>query len=57
MVTVHTEVHEEEFKRLEEALARAGTELEQRRVQTWKEGVWDYMVEGRGKYVAGLATP
>jgi uncharacterized protein DUF4838 len=41
---------------MEKAQARAGTDLEQRRVQTWKEGVWDYMVEGREKYLARPAT-
>jgi len=29
----------------------AKTSLEKARVQTWKAGVWDYMVEGRDKYL------
>jgi len=33
------------------AVELAGTELEKRRVDTWKEGVWDYMVDGRREYV------
>ena len=33
-----------------QAEALAATEIERRRVDTWKRGVWDYMVEGRRKY-------
>ncbi|MGQ9650430.1 MAG: hypothetical protein ACUVXJ_09995 [Phycisphaerae bacterium] len=33
------------------AVELAGTELEKRRVATWKKGVWDYMVDGRREYV------
>lgn len=38
-----------------EAEKRATTELEQKRVKTWKEGVWDYMVRGRADYFAKKA--
>ncbi|MCP4643899.1 MAG: DUF4838 domain-containing protein, partial [bacterium] len=37
---------------MDKAVAKAETDLEKRRVQTWKEGVWDYMVEGRKAYFA-----
>jgi hypothetical protein len=30
----------------------AVTDLEKKRVNLWKEGVWDYMVQGRQKYLA-----
>jgi hypothetical protein len=36
---------------IERAVALADTDVEQRRVATWKKGVWDYMVEGRRQYV------
>lgn len=38
-----------------EAEKRAATDLERKRVQTWKEGVWDYMVKGRAAYFAKQA--
>jgi len=38
-----------------EAEKRATTELEQKRVKTWKKGVWDYMVRGRDDYFAKKA--
>jgi len=42
----------EELGRLmEQAVASARTDVEKRRVATWKKGVWDYMVEGRREYV------
>jgi len=34
-----------------QAEALAATEMERRRVDTWKRGVWDYMVEGRQEYL------
>jgi hypothetical protein len=34
-------------KLMEQAAASAATDVEQRRVATWKKGVWDYMLEGR----------
>ena len=33
-----------------EAEKRAANDLERKRVQTWKKGVWDYMVKGRADY-------
>lgn len=36
---------------MERAVSLASTDLERRRVATWKEGVWDYMVQGRRLYV------
>jgi len=36
---------------MDQAVKMANTELERRRVATWKEGVWDYMLEGRAQYV------
>ncbi len=33
------------------AVELAGTDLEKRRVETWKKGVWDYMAEGRSAHV------
>lgn len=41
---------------MEEAVARASTDLEKRRVATWKKGVWDYMAKGRAQYVAEQAA-
>jgi hypothetical protein len=38
-----------------EAEKRAATDLERKRVQTWKKGVWDYMLEGRAAYYAKKA--
>ncbi|NIA14068.1 MAG: DUF4838 domain-containing protein [Nitrospiraceae bacterium] len=35
---------------IERAQARASSDVEKRRVQTWTEGVWDYMAEGRRAY-------
>ena len=39
---------------IDQALQFAATDIEKKRVQLWKEGVWDYMVEGRKKYRAKL---
>ena len=36
---------------MEQAVASARTDIEKHRVETWKKGIWDYMVEGRRKYV------
>lgn len=36
---------------MDEAVRLAGTDVEQRRVATWKTGVWDYMVEGRQQFL------
>jgi hypothetical protein len=36
---------------IKHAQSAAATELEKRRVETWKIGVWDYMVEGRNMYL------
>jgi hypothetical protein len=36
---------------MDRAVALARTDLERHRVETWKKGVWDYMVKGRGEYV------
>lgn len=33
------------------AVDLAQTDLERRRVETWKKGVWDYMADGRRQYV------
>ncbi len=38
---------------IDRAVSQARTETEQRRVDTWKRGVWDYMVDGRRAYVEG----
>lgn len=38
-----------------EAEKRATTEVEQKRVETWKKGVWDYMLRGRADYFAKKA--
>lgn len=38
-----------------EAEALAQTDSEKRRVATWKEGVWDYMAEGKAEYAAAHA--
>ena len=35
---------------MEQAIASARTDIEKRRVATWKKGIWDYMVEGRREY-------
>jgi len=40
---------------MDRAVQLAQTDLEKRRVATWKKGVWDYMVEGRRQYVEELA--
>ena len=37
---------------MHKAIAQASTDIEQQRVATWKQGVWDYMVEGRNAYLA-----
>ena len=37
---------------IEQAKALAATELEKERVGTWERGVWEYMKEGRRKYLA-----
>jgi hypothetical protein len=36
---------------MDQAVAFASTDLEKRRVETWKTGIWDYMVEGRKDYI------
>ncbi len=36
---------------MDRAVASASTDVEKRRVETWKKGVWDYMLEGRREYV------
>jgi len=36
---------------MDRAVKLASTDLEKRRVATWKEGVWDYMVEGQREYI------
>jgi hypothetical protein len=35
----------------------AGTDLERRRVETWKKGVWDYMAKGRTEYLRKKQAP
>lgn len=35
---------------IREAVARAGTDLERQRVETWQRGVWDYMKAGHDRY-------
>lgn len=39
------------YELMDLAVEKAGTDLEKRRVATWKDGVWDYMTEGRNEYV------
>jgi hypothetical protein len=39
-----------------DAEKRAATDPERKRVQTWKEGVWDSMVKGRADYYAKKAN-
>jgi len=36
---------------MDQAVELARTDLERRRVETWKRGVWDYMTEGREDYL------
>lgn len=36
---------------MRQAVASARTDIEKRRVETWKKGIWDYMVEGRRNYL------
>jgi len=36
---------------MEQAVASARTDIEKRRVATWKKGIWDYMAQGRREYV------
>ena len=36
---------------MDQAVASARTDIEKRRVESWKEGVWDYMAEGRRQYL------
>jgi len=47
---------EERMKELDALMDRAGNlargDLEKKRVRTWQEGVWDYMLEGRRMYLA-----
>ena len=38
---------------IEEAIKLAHTDLEKRRVNTWKVGVWDYMKAGHDEYAKG----
>ena len=40
---------------MDRAVQLAETESERRRVATWKQGVWDYMVEGRRQYLQGTS--
>jgi hypothetical protein len=35
---------------IDEAVKLAGTDLEKRRVETWKEGVWEYMKAGHRQF-------
>jgi hypothetical protein len=39
---------------IEEAVKLAGTDLERKRVDTWKRGVWEYMKAGYDKFHAGM---
>jgi hypothetical protein len=36
-----------------QAVKLAQTDLEKKRVATWKEGVWDYMKAGHEQFYAG----
>jgi len=36
---------------MDRAIKLVSTDIEKRRVATWKKGLWDYMVEGRRQYV------
>lgn len=36
---------------MNQAVASAQTDIEKRRVEKWKEGVWDYMVKGSEDYI------
>ena len=42
-------------KLMEQATASAATDVEQRRVATWKKGVWDYMLAGRKQYIQAIS--
>lgn len=35
---------------MDKAVQCAETDLEKERVESWRKGVWDYMVEGRRQY-------
>ena len=35
---------------IDEAVKLAGTDLEKTRVETWKEGVWEYMKAGHQQF-------
>ena len=41
---------------IDQAIDLAETDLEKRRVATWKEGIWDYMLEGRKEYLQKKAS-
>ncbi len=49
----------ERMERLGKLIAKAEraakTDIEKKRVQTWKEGVWDYMAQGRKAYIEKTA--
>ena len=50
-----TEERMQELGRLmEQAANAAASDIEKRRVETWKRGVWDYMQEGRKEYLEKL---
>jgi hypothetical protein len=36
---------------MSQAVNLAQSDTEKRRVETWKVGVWDYMVDGRQQYL------
>lgn len=40
---------------MDRAVAMAATNLERDRVETWRNGVWEYMQEGRAQYVEAQA--
>ncbi len=40
---------------MDRAVKLAGSDVEKRRVTTWRKGVWDYMVEGRKQYLQKTA--
>jgi hypothetical protein len=41
---------------MDAAVKLAATDLEKKRVETWRKGVWEYMVEGRQQYLKELAA-
>jgi len=40
---------------MNQACKAARTDLEKRRVESWRKGVWEYMLEGRRQYVKKTA--